>query len=38
MLLYYWHKKPPATSRADINKDGIVDVIDLSIMLYDWTG
>lgn len=38
MLLFYWHKKPPASSKADITKDGTVDILDLSIMLYDWTG
>jgi hypothetical protein len=38
ILLYYWQKINPAKASADINKDGRVNITDLSLMLYDWTG
>jgi hypothetical protein len=37
-VVAYWYKRTGPPANVDLNKDGRVDLIDFSIMAYNWTG
>jgi hypothetical protein len=34
----FWYKKPSPPAKVDLNSDAKVNIIDFSILAYNWTG
>lgn len=37
-ILIYWYSKPNPPGRVDCNKDQKIDIYDVSILMFNWTG
>ncbi len=38
ILMYYYRRTGPEIAEYDFNENGQVDLFDVSVMMYYWTG
>jgi hypothetical protein len=37
-IMAYWYKRPNPPASVDLNGDSKIDLVDFSILAFNWTG